>query len=127
MVRRGLFPWRGLLAAALLMTGLPAASAFEPEQSVKALYDMCKKPDATFPSTMCLGFISGVADNMQLLGFGLKDHPDLARFAICGNPPYGTMVETFITWAEKNPQEADHARIVGVVKALRESWPCKAD
>jgi hypothetical protein len=119
--------WRGLFAAVLIITGQSGASALEPEQTVKALYDMCKKPDATFPSTMCLGFISGVADDMQLLGFGIKDHPDFDRFAICGNPSYGTIVQTFINWAEKNPQEADHNRVVGVMKALRESWPCKAN
>jgi hypothetical protein len=119
--------WRGLFAAVLIMTPLSAATALDPDQTVQGLYGMCKKPDASLPSAMCLGYISGVADTMQLLGVGAPDHPDLARFAICEKPSYGAMVQAFINWTEKTPQEGDHNRIIGVMKALRENWPCKTN
>jgi Rap1a immunity proteins len=119
--------WRGLCAAVLIMTGLSEAAAIDSDQTVQSLYEMCKKPDASFPSSLCLGYITGVADTMQLLGFGTADHPDLDRFAICAKPSYGAMVQAFITWTEKNPQEGDHNRIIGVMKALRENWPCKTN
>ncbi len=39
--------------------------------------------------------------------------------------PYGAMVQTFRNWAEKHPEKWGARRYMGVMLALRETWPCK--
>ena len=114
-----------LIVAAMTPGAVSPARALDSSQTVQGLYDLCKSPEGSQHSFLCLGFISGVGDSMQLLGFGVERNPSTAVFAICDKPSYGTMVETFIGWAEQNPDKADSNRIIGVMRALRAKWPCK--
>ena len=114
-----------ILAALTLGLGAPA-HALDSAQTVQGLYQFCKSPEGSPRSDLCLGFIAGVGDSMQLMGFGVEHDPAIAPFAICDKPTYGAMVDAFTTWAEQNPRRADDNRIIGVMTALRTNWPCKA-
>jgi hypothetical protein len=35
------------------------------------------------------------------------------------------MIWAFKEWAEKHPEAAGAYRLMGVIDALREAWPCK--
>jgi len=121
---------RRLLVACLLVAAtapgpVSRAHAIDSSQTVQALHRSCKSAEGSSPYDLCLGFIAGVGDAMQLLGFGVEQKPEFAPFAICSRPSYGTMVQAFVDWAEQNPGKSDSNRIVGVMTALRANWPCK--
>jgi Rap1a immunity proteins len=50
----------------------------------------------------------------------------ISKLAICGTPDHTAMRQAFVTWAPKHQDDWTKPRAVGVVKALRESWPCPA-
>ena len=86
---------------------------------------LCKKPIETKEFAVCIGFVSGVGETMGVLQFGIRTFPDFGAFSICDAPPHGAMVQAFTDWAEKNPQEWKNPAILGVMTALRETWPCE--
>ncbi len=97
---------RGLIAA-MLVSVSPSYVNFEIEnQDVQSLYGRCKNPVGSPYYAFCLGYISGVGDDMQFLGLGTQDDPKFRAFAICATPSYGAMVQAFLDWSDKNPQEA---------------------
>jgi hypothetical protein len=75
---------------------------------------------------MCVGYISGVGDQMRIISGGLGEHPAFEMFAICGSQSYGDMIQAFENWAEENPREWADRRALGVVAALSKKWPCKS-
>jgi len=119
--------FRACLILAPMTLGLVSPGyAIDSSQTVQALYQSCKSPEDLPPHALCLGFIAGVGDAMQLIGVGVEQKPDTRPFAICGKPSYGAMVQAFIDWAEQNPRERESNRILGVMMALRANWPCKS-
>jgi hypothetical protein len=117
---------RSCLIVAPVTLGLVSpAHAIDSTQTVQGLYQYCKSPEGSPLAALCLGYITGVGDSMQLLGFGVERAPATAAFAICDKPSYGAMVQAFTNWAEQNPRERETNRIVGVMTALRTNWPCK--
>jgi hypothetical protein len=114
-----------LIVAALALGLVSPGHAIDSSQTVQALYRLCKSPEDSAPYGLCVGFVAGVGDAMQLIGIGVEQKPDLAPFGICDKPSYAAMVGAFVTWAEQNPSRADNNRIVGVITALRANWPCR--
>jgi Rap1a immunity proteins len=83
----------------------------------------------------CLGYISGVADHMLLNGAFLRSHGKgfkeedrdlLTDLSACltTTGSFEGVVQTFITWFEKHPNERNLTMHLGVVEALSEIWPC---
>jgi Rap1a immunity proteins len=107
----------------LLGSAVPAITANV--HDVQTLYQLCKKPIETQEFAVCIGFVSGVGETMGVLQFGIRTFPDFGAFSICDAPPHGAMVQAFTDWAEKNPQEWKNPAILGVMTALRETWPCE--
>lgn len=92
---------RGLIAA-MLVSVSPSYVNFEIEnQDVQSLYGRCKNPVGSPYYAFCLGYISGVGDDMQFLGLGTQDDPKFRAFAICATPSYGAMVQAFLDWSDK--------------------------
>jgi Rap1a immunity proteins len=116
-----------ILALLLALIVPPYAKAQTPgaasTQDVQGLYNSCKSPLGSGERTFCLGYISGIADQLSWMGENKAQHPEIA--AICGQPSYGAMTQAFVNFAEKNPQTWGLHRIVGVVTALQLNWPCK--
>src|SRR5262249_32448595 len=104
---------------------LSVVSAADDMQDVQSLYSMCKNQDAP-GFGVCLGYISGVTEMLQSMRVHNERHPETAvPFALCDNPTYGAILQAFINWAEKNPQEWHQHRLAGVVMAIHQTWPCK--
>jgi hypothetical protein len=96
----------------------------KPDQTVQGLYMACKETNMDqFDRGRCLGFISGIGDVMAVIGSGRHD----LQLGLCGpspTPTYGAMIQAFMNWAEKHPEQWNIAQEAGVVIALRETWPC---
>jgi hypothetical protein len=121
IAKAGLIP----MAVVLALVAAAPARAIDATQTVQGLYQYCKLGADEPRYGLCIGYVAGVGDAMQLLGFGVEQKPELRSFAICDKPSYGSMVAAFVDWAEQNPGKAEANRIVGVMTALRANWPCK--
>jgi hypothetical protein len=112
-----------LLAVLIAGTGLAAA---DDRHDVQTLLDMCKQPAAQVKSSICIGYISGVADLMRVMA--VSKHKDVrGPFGMCHEgeaPSRGAMMQAFIVWADKHPEEWQKDMLVGVVEALSDTWRC---
>jgi Rap1a immunity proteins len=109
-----------------------SAASQEVRKDVQELYELCKHESGR---DFCLGYISGIADHMLLNGAFLRSHGKgfreeerdlLADLSACPKTTesFGNVVQTFLTWAEKHPEEQNLTMHLGVVEALSEIWPC---
>src|ERR1700739_3849565 len=78
-----------LILTAMTLGLVSPAHAVDSRQTVQSLYQSCKSPENWPPYAICLGFIAGVGDAMQLIGIGVGQKPETVPFAICGKPSYG--------------------------------------
>lgn len=100
-------------------------------ENVQALYDECN--GQVEDKLYCMGYISGVFSQMsynRYLRYGFNDDRDAATMAklssVCSQIAVSNaaMVQAFIDWARKNRQSWNLDEQLGVMYALRESWPC---
>lgn len=83
----------------------------------------------------CLGFISGAANQMFWLGARLKEAKDrddlvlMGFFAACPKTSVsnGAVFQAFINWVKKHPEEWSDDTQLGVIEAIRATWPCFPD
>ena len=62
----------------------------------------------------CFGYIQGVADSAVGEIFCVKN--DLMN--------YPAMIQAYINWVPKHPEEWKDFQLIGVRAALAELWPC---
>jgi hypothetical protein len=124
-----------LFLRAAILAGLLvpfSAASQEVRKDVQELYELCKHESAR---DFCLGYISGVADHMFLNGAFLRSHGKelkeeerdlLADLSAClkATTSFEGVVQTFINWVEKHPEQGNLTMHLGVVEALSEIWPC---
>lgn len=118
--------FRTMLFCLLVATPLAPARAADGEGVLKVgdLLRFCKEEKGSPHKLVCLGYISGVGDAMQVIA--VEALSDQTRdFAICGIARYNAMVQAFVNWAEKHPERWEEPRRLGVMAALKELWPCK--
>jgi len=77
-------------------------------------------PDLDPNATYCLGYVGGIGDYLK--GMGLSGTNP--KQSICGDISYGAAAQAFTNWAQKHPERWSENRLIGVVLALRETWPC---
>ena len=95
------------------------------KQDVQQLYGECKDTDVE--EVFCIGYITGLAEQMRTNGFLLKQtgqEDARHRLSICTDASYGAMIQAFVRWAENHPEDWGMPRQLGVMYALRETWPC---
>jgi hypothetical protein len=129
-----------IIAIALsLMPGLVCVldAQARDDQSVQALYDMCQ--DSGLNEVLCLGYIAAAGEVLQVNGqhwqrYMVEDSSHhrakadaLFQVTLCGKPTLGAMHQAFLHWVEKNPEQWDQPRILGLSRALHETWVCKAE
>lgn len=108
-----------------------ASSALAETRNVQDLHRQCTKAVATAEQIFCVAFISGVAEQMIANGQVLdqvKNDDDrvlMLFLSACTKASFGAMIQAFIKWAENHPDKWDTPRQLGVMAALRETWPCK--
>jgi Rap1a immunity proteins len=117
---------RGLVSAVILVFSFSRVIAGEADLNVQDLYRFCKAPERSAKSMLCLGYISGVGNMMQLIGVAEKQQADpiLNPLALCGDISGRAMVLAFINWAQKNRPQWTQPQLAGVTLALSETWPC---
>ncbi len=89
--------------------------------SIQGLYQECTGENV-YDKYACAGYIAATMDNMTIIGA-----TDVGpTFGICPTTAItvGAARQVFINWAQKNPDKWTLLRYVGVVYALRETWPC---
>ena len=99
---------------------------------MQALCKLCIS-DAPIERFRCGEYLAGVSDALRFAGTGtqLPQMPAdarraLAQMGICNaDYTYGSLIQLFINWAQKNPQKWTEHRSFGALDALREQWPCK--
>jgi hypothetical protein len=119
----------------------PPSMAQEPTviemNSIQALRFSCRQPERSVGYSVCLGFVAGMSQSMQLNGRTL-DHISttdtaaveyLADTSLCAAetpfPTEITGVQAFLSWADRNPDKWNSNVSVGVTRALVETWPCQ--
>jgi hypothetical protein len=116
--------WRlgPLLRAQAVLSLVTAIAGAAGADTIQELHDWCKEPHSAPRSGYCLGYVSGIAEMMLKLG---HDHPEDAH-GMCGEPTRAALVQAFVNWAEKHPEEWGSSDQLGVRTALAEIWPCPA-
>lgn len=121
----------------ILFIGITPTHAQQKGDSVQFLYESCKQELAAGLPQFCLGYLEGVAQFMATNGYERgKVSPAnseakwyLTEMGLCpgpaiGVPSGGALIQAFLNWAAKHPEHwADHT-LLGVVLALRSTWPC---
>ncbi|ESY58314.1 hypothetical protein X745_04670 [Mesorhizobium sp. LNJC374B00] len=113
-------------AIALIAAGLvPShASAAQGGLTTQELLNNCNASPGSSAVSLCIGYVSGVADTMmQVRG----SDADLVGSCPSQNPTptYGAYRQVFKNWAEKHPEKWGEPMFHGVRDALREMWPCQ--
>jgi hypothetical protein len=78
-------------------------------------------------------YAAGIGDVMSLAGQDLLHSSDrivreeLVDLSMCPNNgyTYGALKQAFVNWAEKHPEKWTEFADLGVIIALRETWPCQ--
>ncbi|MES2550064.1 MAG: Rap1a/Tai family immunity protein [Pseudomonadota bacterium] len=104
-----------------------ATSSFAQElrQDVQKLLNDCESDEA-FAYGACLGMARGTAAVMQFNCSLYQDGTSTITFfaADSSNATYGAMIQAFINWARANPSEWGTRGELGMITALRETFPC---
>jgi len=119
----------------------PPSMAQEPMvmemNSIQALRFSCRQPERSVGYSVCLGFVAGMSQSMQLNGRTLdRISPTdtvameyLANTGLCtAETPFPTEItgiQAFLSWADRNQDKWNSNASVGVTRALVEIWPCQ--
>jgi hypothetical protein len=106
-----------LFCAQAVLSLVMATAGAAGTDTIQELHDWCKETHNSPRSGYCLGYVTGIAEMMLKLG---RDHPDDPH-GICGEPTRGALVQTFVNWAEKHPEELGSSDHFGVLTALAET------
>jgi hypothetical protein len=118
------------LAAALIP--LSVKSQDREKDDVQSLYRQCKHPTTQIEQAFCVGFVSGVGQQMMWTGAWLDrisnddDRTTVLFYSACSETfvSNGAMVQAFINWAEIHPKEWNTSKQLGLIQAIRATWPC---
>ncbi len=105
--------------------------------SVENLLKFCKS-SAPMERALCENEIYGLGDLMSLNGLEREKLPVheaegrawLADTGLCTNvdetqPSGAAMLQAFLNWADKHPEKWSLDAGLGIIEALRSTWPCK--
>ena len=111
----------------------PAFADFEKtEWDVQELYKQCKGRKGSLEEIFCLEFVSAVARQLFTNGLALKDikdPPDLMTMSIPSACPKSSVsndaiVQAFSEWANEHIEKWSAGAQIGVMQAMRDTWPC---
>ncbi|SRR5579883_154794 len=135
MLRRTMF---GTVAFALIVGGFVASPAHAASsdgsmESIQSLYEKCNQTSGSRDARylVCVTYVMAIADLMDVEGLAVMGAPDdryasLRNVAICRDSVTtpGAMAQMFVNFAESHPERWTEPAAVGVMIALRETWPC---
>lgn len=91
--------------------------------TTSALVKMCQTKDNVADQNFCHGFSQGVYDM-----YAASRHPDRNPPFVCfpnPGPKRNTVINSFVSWAENNPQYAKTSAADTVMRYLAGTYPCK--
>lgn len=87
-------------------------------QAAIRFMDSNSKPEDFRASEFCRGYLSAFGEFNDIEG---------TSSSIClGGSTLGTTARVYVVYMEKNPKFMDDMMIIGVIRALRETYPCPA-
>jgi Rap1a immunity proteins len=104
------------LTLALALPAMPAKAEKPKALTVGILYLECKR--AAPGEHHCIGYISGAADMM------IPDDMMTRRSCVPASASAGALTQAFTNYAAKHPEHWNMPATVGVMLAIRETWPC---
>lgn len=126
-----------LMGAAVIFSTIAHVPSFAASEetkwiNVQDLYKQCDARQGSFDEIFCLEFVSGVARQLFTNRLALKDiktSRDLIMMSIPSACPTsfvsnGAMVQAFSEWAKRHPEEWSATAQIGVMRAVRDTWPC---
>jgi len=126
-----------LMGAAVIFSTIASVPSFAASEetkwiNVQDLYKQCDARQGSFDEIFCLEFVSGVARQLFTNRLALKDiktSRDLIMMSIPSACPTsfvsnGAMVQAFSEWAKRHPEEWSATAQIGVMQAVRDTWPC---
>lgn len=112
----------------LLLSLLPSHSEAQSstEATVRQLYTNCKE-ETGFNKGYCAGYILGVLDALKAMGFAGATNSDGSLIGVCNVPniSWDAIRQSFINWAEKNPDRMTDIEFLGALHTFTELWPCQ--
>ena len=131
-----------VFGSVLLLTQLPAQADQDGLAgfTVQALRGFCSADlTKTILGSFCFGFIEGAGQILAVNGSEAqnigKSDPEAVKYfnrnSICGGPGVGVpsggaMVQAYMNWSQKHPEEWAVDALVGVQRALVATWPCQS-
>jgi Rap1a immunity proteins len=123
----------GVTLAAILLGSAPAKSEQPRKDNVQTFYSKCSKGNK-MGQAYCLGFISGAARQMFWTGAffkNTKNHDDrklISFVSACleSSVSDSAMLQAFMNWARNHPEKWHMVTQLGVMEAIRSTWPCTA-
>ena len=113
---------RMIEAAALVVLMMPlSANASQHGQTVQNLLAACEGSDAG--RMYCLGMVSGVAFVLGPINSNSESQGKIRACYPDGVTP-GQFRQVFVNWAKAHPQHWQLRSSLGVVVAIKETWPC---
>jgi hypothetical protein len=114
------------IIVAIALVAFVARASADDNLTVQNLYSYCQAPEASTERAICIGYIAGVGNVMQMAGALEQVHHDVPYLAvaICGDITTAAMVQAFKNWAKKNPAKWTKHQMLGVTEALFETWHC---
>jgi hypothetical protein len=122
------------LVAALFASLTNTVLTFAAEQTVEDLYNDCTEKRTYADQGFCMGFVSGVARQTFINGSALKKFQKddstlgliMAPISACGDSfvSNAATVQVFINWAKDHPDRWNQPAGLGVMQAIRDTWPC---
>lgn len=101
-------------------------------ENVQTLFQECNAENPSYDLAHCIGIIEGAGDLMGINGLLITKYDDrsaaLVKFAFCPGKPeptVGARIQVFKNWAARHPEQWGEQNFVGVIEALRETWPCQ--
>ena len=125
---------RGIVGIVLagMMVSAGVARGDDSTYTVQKLLTDCNAPSGSPGHAFCTGFVSGVGGVMSINSYGIshfkspQDSASVRALSTCGEATFGAEVQAFMNWAPKHPERWSEDAIIGVMRALRDTWPCTA-
>lgn len=124
----------------LLIASIVLLSALAPQAHAEwitnaALLQQCQSARTSVQWGHCVGYITGIADQMSAFGLVRSNFGDgtspRPRESLCPdqnkavNFDATVMVPLFVEWAQHHPEALSAPAWTGAGEALQSKWPCK--
>ena len=114
------------VTVAIAITPFSSLAQATGDSTVQSLLSDCEAPSGSFDSAYCLGVIQGTRNVMGVLCYEIQQG-NAGNSALAADVSYitlGAARQAFTNWAKDNPQQWDIHGNLGVIMALRNTFPC---